>query len=621
MHDLWRSLSRRLGVQPGVDLLPVPADGRDGAPAVLEPDGPDRKYLLIDAKTASGRRRSFLCLRRVTPESSARVERELQALFSDDCPQVGAPRPDHGLARPPAEVQILPPLFFCKHKNDWIVVVDALAERDDSGAAPDGEVGADATIALLWKGVQDTLAAGNRPPLKTESGALPPPLCFRCERNRSCFAATAEPARPKAALEALFSIMPDPWSGALVEPFDLSLPAWSDLVQGARTDSLAGADELPRIHLDGIEARLAGRRLHLVPRDFVKRAAGEALMLRLEILRQLLEGLKGIRVGLGHPHLDVRPDSIWVRLVDSEPLAPALWGPRVQLLDLAPATRSAGDGAARRPNQHYPPELLAVDSGPRVAITGMAIPRGEVTEEEEQPGVNFLFLPEQDSEVVPKADERVTVAVIHDGRETHSVDGRIEVAFPDVFRLVLFPGEIPAADLAGILRTGSQTVIRLGANQPEPDPDLFAAGTIWLGMLRKDAGDLAAAAGMRDEMLRAIREEEVQPSDHEAAERICLETALEIGGLFADAALDREAGIGTPTELQLLGRCLWLGLRMCLLTPGTDPEREIAGFYENLLREVRSLLDEARYLMLGRSSAEEEILSVLRAYEAEWSER
>jgi hypothetical protein len=65
----------------------------------------------------------------------------------------------------------------------------------------------------------------------------------------------------------------------------------------------------------------------------------------------------------------------------------------------------------------------------------------------------------------------------------------------------------------------------------------------------------------------------------------------------------------------LLGRCLWLGLRMVGEQPGDSPDITRTAL-DNHLREIEILREDARLLMLGRPTPEEEILTALELWEA-----
>jgi len=644
MHDLWRALAPHLGVRPGLTLAPRAADGRDGPPAILDPDGSGRRrYVLFHAVVEDGQPPHEALLRMQSAAGDARsaARRELLDLASSGLPARGTTRPDRFVAGRLESPVILPPVYFCREKGVWIGAVcpgcsrrpARLTELASGGDCPvcgsarseprPSEPG-DASCAMeaLWNGVQKSRQSGGREPQSADD-SLPAPPCWSCERKSSCFPASGSPTHPKGAEQALLPVIPHAWAGAMVESFDVPLASWVRMLDGVDAEIALGESPVPGPVARKIDRTLGANR-RLVPGDFARRAAGEALLLRLELLHQLLEGLRGVRAGLGHPHLDVRPSTIWVRAGEPGALTPAMWGAGVQLIDLAPGWHHA-PGASRAsmaPLGDMLPELVPPQGRPRVSVPGMMVARGETVEEEGQLGVRFLFLPEAGSSDVPEENERVTVAVVDEGRTQASFSARVEVAFKDVYRLVLFPGETPADDLDDALKAG-RTSVRLGDTESSADPDLFAAGTIWISLLGRDAGDLVTAAKLRDAMTKAIEEEGIRHGDHVAAERACLRSGLAHDRLFGGwSAGDSSSTHPAAAEIRLVGRALWLGLRMCgggpQLPGGGEPDSgDPAAALSHLLQEVEALRDEGRYIMLGRSPPEDEIFSVIRAFQAE----
>ena len=615
-NEFWQALATYLAVREGYWLNPV-AESRGGPPAVVEPGGSRTRFLPLDVGVESARvgRRAFLRMIPVNRGFAETVALDIAELASAKAPRHGTIRLDRQLADPTRDVPVFPPLYFCKQKGEWIAAAAAKSAADPPRLA-DLRTGKEADgpahpLETLWNGVQKTLGqdrtADSQARDKRAAG-LPVPLCYDCERRQTCYPGTGSPTQPKGAVEALTPVMPSAWCGVIVEPFDLPLAAWLRLADGGDVARLGLEALLPSVLLREIDERLQGKQICLVPPDLTRRAGGEAMLLRLELLKQLLEGLRDIHAGLGRAHGGLRPQSVWVSIDESGTLGPALWSPRVQILDLA---RGESETAAF----DYPDELTPAERGPRAAISGMLIPRGETADDEGPKGAKFLFLPENDSSVLPEPGELIAVAVIRDGKQVRQYAARIEVAFSDVFRLVLVPDAAhPDEDVSEVARGGDQTVVRVGESEPTADRDLFAAGTVWLGMLRHDCDDLAGAANLRDAMLAYQQEEEIAPTDHGAAERACVHAALKAGGLFRGAFA--EDGGGSGSEHQLLGRALWLGLRMCLpLESGSAEPPGPAAVYTHLLREVGALQNEARYRVLGRPARDEEILSVVRAFE------
>jgi len=274
-----------------------------------------------------------------------------------------------------------------------------------------------------------------------------------------------------------------------------------------------------------------------------------------------------------------------------------------------------------------PPKSSGGDEG----ISGILVPRGETVKEEGGTGVKFLFLPQGECEDPPMENEPITLAMVQDDIESRAFDGRIEVNLKDVYRLVIFVGDIPVENFDEEIKgLGSQAVLRKVAaeGQHAADPDLYAAGTIWLSLLRWDVDNLDRTAALREAMMQSLETEEALRGDHAVAERICLMTANEqddqFRHQFESAGSEGSASMGG----RLLGKCLWLGLRMCGALPeifnaeaagSTGPSPEVI-VMNHVLREIEMLQEEARYLMLGRSSAREEILSVIRSLQTDMLE-
>lgn len=643
MTDLWKALGPYLGVREGMRLVPVTSGGRGGTPELLETHGAERRrFLVMHAVVEEGQppHRTLLRMQAAEGEGRTAASRELQDLGSSSLPEHGTTRLDDVVGVPVQPSSILPPVFFCRQKGEWILAIcprcsgkpGSLTELPVGKDCPVCGSGRDAgepqspqapkvPLEALWSAVQDSLKPGWREATETaRADRLPLPLCVRCERNRTCFPTTGSPTHPKGAVEALFPVMQTSWSGAPVRAFDLPLAGWVDVLGGTALEHASGVGALPASVVEPVRTRLGEGPRRLVPGDFAARAGGEGMLLRLVLLRQLLEGLRGVRAGLGHPHLDVRPDTIWVAVGHPSAMSPSTWNASLQLIDLAAGwhhpTEASRASMGSLPD--YPDELVPPQGRARVTVPGMLVPRGETVEEEGRLGVRFLFLPEEGSSEAPGENEPVIVALMEEGRTKRTFSARVEVAFKDVYRLVLFSGDLAPEDLDGVLK-GATTVVRLGGDEVPADPDLYAAGTVWLAMLGHNGGDLVAAATLRDAMLRVLDEEGVRRNDHRTAERICLRAGLAAGKLFHEAARDMPG-----PESALLGRSLWLGLRLCGASqpPGgagrkLGEARNVIGMFDNLLRETDALIEEARYIMLGRSTSEEEILGVLRSYEAE----
>jgi len=646
MADFWSILQRHLGTRTGLTLQPVSTDGHGGPPVVVRADQrTDRTWLLLHAEGRPSPAASCLLrLSSVTGETAAKVRQETRDLSSEALPTEGTTRPAIDFTTRGPERVVLPPLYFCRQKGKWIGVVcpgcsgipSDLDGKDEercelcgaarsAGEAPTPEMSS--PLEVLWTTVQQGPAP--RSPSDGEAaqhGRMPDPYCLECERKLTCFSPSGSRVEPRGALEALIPVMATPWSGSLVAGFDLPLAAWLKLVKDPDIDLASITPGLPRTVLDPIAAAAKDRQGRLVPAEFKQRALGESLLLRLEVLRQLLAGIRGVHSGLQHPHLDVRPESIWVGQGRRSSLAPSLWSPDVQLIDLAPCHTGADQyvHAPDLPAELTPPKSKSGSEG----ISGILVPRGETVEEEGRTGVKFLFLPQGECEDPPGENEPVTLAMVQDDTESRAFDARVEVNLKDVYRLVIFIGDIPKDKIDEELKgLGSQAVLRKAATDAEHavDPDLYAAGTIWMALLRWNTEDLAGCAALRETLLQTLETEDALRGDHAVAERICLTTANEHDDLFRIQFEASGAEGSASMAGRLLGKCLWLGLRMCGALPeifNNEPAEADGSIrstvvLDHVLREIVMLQGEARYLMLGRSSAREEILSVIRSCQAD----
>ncbi len=623
MDDLWHILCGHLDIRPGAELTPVSSDGTGNGPVVLRPrEMMDRAFLVLHA--AGQPESSSSCLLRmasVTPETAEKARQEVLDLSSDSLPVAGTTRPATEYMAKGRAPEVLPPLYYCRQKSVWISAVCP----DCSGKPGDLEEGSpgrceicgsaypatgepvastvSSPMEALWTGVQNSLEPGAKPGRDAGDGdCIPLPYCLECERKRTCFAPSGSRVEPRGALDALIPLMGTPWVGTLVARFDIPLQAWLKLAEDPVTDRSAAG---------------GGHKGRLVPAEFQERAQAESLLLRLEALRQIVTGIRGIHAGLQHPHLDIRPESIWVGRREQHSLAPSMWSPDVQLVDLAPGRGISGKYA--RPAD-LPPELIPTKSANgEESIPGLLIPRGETVEEEGHVGVKFLFLPQGECEAPPGENEPVSVAMVQDETESRPFDGRVEVNLKDVYRLVIYPGDIPAENLGEELKgLGSQAVLRKAAAGGAEliDPDLFAAGTIWLSMLRWDTQHLERAAKLRETMMQALETEDALRGEHSVAERICLTAARKSDDLFRLQYASAGSGGSASMGARLMGNCLWLGLRMCGALPEVYNGAAV-DVMDLVLREIDMLQEEARYLMLGRSSGPEEILGVIRSFQAD----
>jgi len=387
--------------------------------------------------------------------------------------------------------------------------------------------------------------------------------------------------------------------GAVVEPFQLPLGEWVSWIQADRPEPTPSVPGVPPESSSGAAAGLH----RLVPPEFRSRASAEALMIRLEALQVLLGALGSLIDALGREHGNVRPEDLWFRVAKDQPFVPLAWTAEPMLLDLAPDTARSAARVA--------PELrLRRGDSRRILLDGVLIPRGETTEGESRRGAKFMFIPEDKCET-PPAEGSPLFVLPEKGKDAGHLEGYVENAFQDVFRVVVYLGDLGADALTDLVSSHGKS-ISLGLGTPprgEANPDLYALGTIWYAMLRRGPFDLAAAASFRDLVIGEMTKAGIDPTDHAAAVRWCRQTGLESGGFIVHSRPGYD--LSAAPEANILGRCIWIGVRLTTEIPGEGGIQATREAVRHLVREAEDLAEQARYLMLGRPSAAEEILGVV----------
>jgi hypothetical protein len=190
----------------------------------------------------------------------------------------------------------------------------------------------------------------------------------------------------------------------------------------------------------------------------------------------------------------------------------------------------------------------------------------------------------------------------------------VDVAFSEVCSLsVADPASVPPSLRPLLENKGAGARVRLGQVQDHGlVDDLFAVGTLWLGWLLADPGDLDGAAEFRD----ALRSTTTSGSD--GAKVVDAKTRSRRLVTAAESA----KGFVLGADRGLLAGALELGLRMCGAWPDAYPgaahepmsrERKVA-VYSSFLDDAGILAEKARAILRGVPGADAEIWSALDAY-------
>lgn len=629
-------LSGCLGVRPGIRLQPVISPPPGSALCILEASsvGPILAQLLA-IEDSSGAETSvdlavFPLDLRSSPlheaESSGRWQREWADLHSLARPLEGLVSPSSVGSCAASRAPILPPLFHCREKKVWVAVVcpecGGPSERppSDSGCPVCGSPersASEAGTTELWEALRKRVREGGEQiaVARLEGGDAAVIPCVSCERRELCYPADASKRGPGTASDLLEPLSTRPWGGVLLEPCHLPFFAWLRLASGEPWRSVRRRlQAMPATALDAVAARLAGARSFWTGPDRGEVFALESLLLRLDALRQILLGMRGLLAALGHPHLGLRPETLWVRFPPRSILLPALWGAQVQLLETAPGwTRGAYAPRADRPPGLVPPGCSAGDRW----LEGVGIPRAVGPSSRSRKSAELNFIPDQAMNEPPGRGETVCLAPSISGPGTDAVParGRVDVAFSEVCSIVIEDPRQAPAWIQGFFEQQGGVRVRLGIVRDHSlVDDLFAAGTLWLASFLEDPADINQASQFREHLAVAIREGKLV-----VGARRALASAAP-ARISKDSA--EVAAVAASLPPDLLGAALELGARLCGLFPesyagqGHEPtlrERQIS-VYDQFLGDAASLAEQIRDELAGMPRLAGEILSVLEEY-------
>jgi hypothetical protein len=453
------------------------------------------------------------------------------------------------------------------------------------------------------------------------------PACVSCDRRTACFPSSGPAEGPGTAVEALQPISSSPWGGILLEPFHVPFDAWCRLASGASwMDVRPSLSGVPTAILEEADARLRDERPFLQLEASREPFGLESLLLRLETLRQLLEGLRALAAGVGHPHLGLAPRTLWIRLEEPGSLRTALWGARVSFLDTSPGwapDRGGGEAPSLRPPFLVPPGCERGDE----SFEGLCIARASGAVAPDKGAIGIDFLPNAPLGRPPAKGDAVLLGVPgpRSGDVERVLSARVEIGFPEVCRIMVSDPVLTPDEIRGLL-TGAAVQLRLRRDHSLVD-DLFAAGTLFLSSLLRTPGDAAEAARFRDAL--APRLQGAGGADGGATETL---RAVMSSGLFPvqDGSNPEEssaASRGVPAMLDraLTARAVALGMRLCAAVPGGFPcqahepvgsaERDRA--YEGLLSALTAFSREVRERLLATAATGDAALAALGAYAVE----
>ncbi len=635
-------LARALGALDGVLLeTPVGQESTDDA-QVLRPDDGPRLLVPVEVSKRGGRR--SLALLRVLPlampgatsppkggAAPGRWRQEWEDLTSPARGDAGVPNPHPAGVALPRHAPVLPPLFYCRAKNVWIAAVCPGCGGPGDGASTENRCASCGSPASAASGGSPAAL----PPLRAlwdrvngkGTGDELDPACVSCDRRTACFPSSGPPEGPGAAVDALQAISSSPWGGVLLEPFHLPFDAWCRLASGTSwmevRPSLSG---VPASILEEADARLREERPFLQPEASREPFGLESLLLRLETLRQLLEGLRALAVEAGHPHLGLAPGTVWVRLEEPGSLRTALWGARLSFVDTSPGwapERGGGKAPSLRPPFLVPPGCERGDE----SFEGLCIARASGGVVADKGAIGIDFLPNAPLARPPAKGDAVLLGVPgpKSGDVERVLSARVEIGFPEVCRILVSDPALTSDEIRGLL-TGAAVKLWLRRDHSLVD-DLFAAGTLFLSSLLRAPGDAAEAARFRDAL--APRLLGAGGADGGATEAL---RAVTSSGLFPVHDMSSPAGsspasrgVTAMLDRALTARAVALGMRLCAAVPGGFPcqahepvgpaERERA--YLGLLSDLTAFSRDVRERLLATAATGDTALAALGAFAVE----
>lgn len=603
-------------MREGIEL--TTHDVTDAGPRVVRLGEPGARAAFLPVEVAEGDaapRAAFLRMQPLAGVAEAEAwEREHRWLRRTLAPLAASLRPLTGLDGGAPEPSVFPPVYYCRETRGWIGAV--CPECDGAGDGPDrcpqcgtrrpAGAGPPAPATPLERVARRAGERGKKP-AGTKGGKrrswLP---CAACPHLAECFPAEGP---SDLARKRLASVSEVPAGAILVEPFDLPLRAWLRLASGERWSGVrASLADWPASHLARLDAALGHSRPTLLGPETGPPFALETLLLRLDFLRQTLEGLRALAHGPGQPHLGLAPDAIAVGLGSPGVMSPLLWTTRVRYLDVSRARVDAGGEAVPPPDR--PPSLVPPECQASASTPGRCHPRGGPPDFSAGKPWDFHFLPQHPNADAPSKGTRIRFAADDgSGRPTGpAVEGHVSFGFRDVWTVAVDePGRFEPALREILARDEGRplVVVRPVLDHALAD-DLYAAGTLWLASLLVDPGALELAAQLRDRLREAGT---ADPPRY-------LEAVRNVGFLWYQSA-------GGAPERRLpedvLETALEIGNRLCGGVPGdwpgqghqpAEPETRAAAL-AGLTREVEGFARAVRYRLFGFSPEDADVRAVL----------
>jgi len=381
--------------------------------------------------------------------------------------------------------------------------------------------------------------------------------------------------------------------------------SWCRLLNGspwkAVRSEVTGFSESWLRELDEIGA--SGGEGITVGQPFPPGASLEVLQLKLEALGMILKCVSEGRHDPGHA-LNLTADRIWMELSPRFRAGRNNWEARsAVLMDV-----SASEATPLMPQECA--QTAAVHEGYCI-LRG---PAGLVVDA----GSDFVmdFLPSTEFATPPRSGDpmRLVIGGLPGSRESIVLRGKVNAAFKLLCRMDFAGGSVKG-EVLNVLTRSTQVTLQ---GRLESDLDhslvdtLHAIGVLWIAALSPRPGDIGAALGIRDELARVW-------SAGESFELLRVESAL---ARWLKSSAEGNGNLAAHLPIDLLARCMALGLRFCGAVPGGYPgqnhesvDEELRARAYGLFEDLRdNLAAETRMLLLGGDPARNEILRVLNLY-------
>ena len=495
-----------------------------------------------------------------------------------------------------------PPLLYCRERR---VLIGAVCADCDPGAA-ETESGRrcarcgsprEAPDAGPEKLVDRLALRLGRAKVSDRIPWLP---CAGCPERRVCYGETRPPEPTAAAEERLVAVIDVPWIGRLVDGADLPFGAWLRLSAGTPWDQVrADLSSVPESHLRRLDALFVARRPTLLGRHPGEAGGLEALLLRLDLLAQLLRALKARATACDLAHLGLDPEGLSIALGEGPDWLPALWTTRLRLLDLTRASVGAG-GTELEPPSDRAREMVPAACRPTTWIRGRCLPRTTPATFKGIATWDFHFLRNEPSSETPPRGTLVKFAADGGAGTPRGpmIDGKVDIGFKEVWMVRVDDPGRHDAELRALLGTedGRPLTVMCTPRDHRLADDLFAAGMLWLSSLTSFEQGVSTGGVLRESLLKAA-----DPHGRRAEA---------VRGLSI-------MKFGLPSDV--LEAVLDLGLRLCGGVPRAWPGQEhdpvsreqwidVLAAFE---RHTASLLRQVRDRLVGFSADDAELRDAL----------